>query len=79
MRTAPKSIDEETKTSVIFCQLQLAQVKEVQEAVAVADDDNELDTALLQLIISLLAQETSQLGLYKSLVMHYLAVRSVNV
>ena len=71
-------MDEETETGVIFCQLQLAQVKEVREAVAVADDDNELDTALLRLIISLLAQETSQLGLYESPVMHYLAVRGVD-
>src|SRR5271156_1463625 len=78
MRTAPESMDEETETGVIFCELQLAQVKEVREAVAVADDDNELDTALLKLIISLLAQETSQLGLYESPVMHYLAVRGVD-
>ena len=43
-----------------------------------AENDNELNTALLGLIISLLAQETSQLSLYKSLVMHYLAVQGVD-
>ena len=44
------------------------------EAVA----DNQLDNALMELIISLLAQDTSQLLLYKSPVMHYLAIRGVN-
>jgi superfamily II DNA helicase RecQ len=80
IRTAPESIDEETKTGVTFSKLQLTYVKTVQEAVAVAvaDDNNELDTALMGLIISLLAQETSQMLLYESPVMHYLAIRGVN-
>jgi len=80
IRTAPESVDEETETGVMFSQLQLACAKSVREAVAVAvaDDDHELDTALMGLIVSLLAQDTSQLRLYESPVMHYLAVRSVN-
>jgi len=83
MRTAPESVDDindKTKTGVTFSELQLEYVKKVREAVAVAmaDDDNELDTALMGLIISFLAQDTSQLLLYESPVMYYLAVRSVN-
>lgn len=61
----------------MFSELQLIYVKKVQEAVAVADDDK-LDTALMGLIVTLLAQDTSQLLLYESPVMHYLAVRGVN-
>ena len=77
MRTAPESVDDETETGVTFSELQLAYVKDVREAAAVADD-NKLDTALMGLILSLLAQETSQLLLYESPVMHYLAIRGVN-
>ena len=49
-------------------------------AVAAAAEavDNQLDNALMGLIISLLAQDTSQLLLYASPVMHYLAIRGVN-
>jgi hypothetical protein len=80
MRTAPESFEEETETGVIFSELQWSYIKQVREAVAEAeaDNDNELDTALMGLIISLLAQDTSQLLLYESPVMHYLAVRGVN-
>jgi len=80
MRTAPESFEEETETGVIFSELQWSYIKQVREAVVVAeaDDDNELDTALMGLIISLLAQDTSQLLLYESPVMHYLAVCGVN-
>ena len=48
------------------------------EAVAAAAADNQLDNTLMGLIISLLAQDTSQLLLYESPVMHYLAIRGVN-
>ena len=48
------------------------------EAVAEEAVDNQLDNALMGLIISLLAQDTSQLLLYESPVMHYLAIRGVN-
>ena len=40
--------------------------------------DDELDTRLMKLILSLVTQDTSQLFLYESPVMHYLAVRSIN-
>lgn len=40
--------------------------------------DDELDTRLMKLIISLITQDTSQLFLYESPVMHYLAVRGIN-
>ena len=40
--------------------------------------NDELDTRLMKLIISLVTQDTSQLFLYESLVIHYLAVRSIN-
>jgi hypothetical protein len=46
--------------------------------IAAAVAENHLDHAVMALIISLLAQDTSQLLLYESPVMHYLAVRSVN-
>jgi hypothetical protein len=51
MRTAPESvddIDDKTETGVIFSELQLKYVKKVREAVAItiADNNNELDTAL---------------------------------
>jgi superfamily II DNA helicase RecQ len=48
------------------------------EGIAVAVADNKLDNAVMALIMSLLAQDTSQLLLYESPVMHYLAVRGVN-
>jgi superfamily II DNA helicase RecQ len=79
IRTAPE-VDEDTETGITFSELQLLRVRNVREAVAVseAENDDELDTALLALIVSLLCQDTSQLRLYESPVMHYLAVRSVN-
>jgi hypothetical protein len=40
----------------------------------VADNNNKLDMAVMRLIISLLAQNTSQLLLYESPVIYYLAV-----
>ena len=78
IRTAPESIEEKTETGVVFSELQLEQVQHIREAVAVADNDNELDVAVMRLIINLLAQDTSQLLLYESPVMHYLAVRGVD-
>jgi len=78
IRTAPESIDDETETGVMFSELQLVCVKSVREAVAVAVVDSKLDSALMGLIISLIPQDTSQLLLYQSPVMHYLAVRGVN-
>ena len=45
---------------------------------AAAAADNQLDNILMGLIISLLAQDTSQLLLYESLVIYYLAIRGVN-
>jgi hypothetical protein len=62
IRTTPES-DEDTETGVTFCELQLLQVRNIREAVAVAaaKNDDELDTVLLGLIISLLCQDTSQL------------------
>jgi len=62
--TASKSIDNKTKTGVMFSKLQLVCVKSVQEAVAVAVVDSKLDSALIRLIISLIIQDTSQLLLY---------------
>ena len=78
MRTAPESIDNKIETGVKFSELQLVSVQDVQDAVAVAMADSKLDSALMRLIISLIAQDTSQLLLYESPVMHYLAVRGVN-
>lgn len=81
-------MDDETETGVIFSELQLEYVQRVREAVVVAEAvvegvaegvvDTRLDSVVMGLIISLLAQETSQLRLYKSLVMHYLAVRAID-
>jgi hypothetical protein len=64
MRTAPESvnnIDNKTEIRVTFSELQLKYVKKVREAVAIAiaNDDNKLDMALMGLIISLLAQDTN--------------------
>lgn len=77
IRTAPASVDTETKTGVIFSILQLEEVQNIREAVAMADDTR-LDVAVMRFIISLLAQNTSQLLLYESPVMYYLAVRGVD-
>jgi hypothetical protein len=41
-------------------------------------EDQQLDIALMGLIIALIAQETSQLLLYESPIMHYLAIRGIN-
>ena len=84
IRTAPESEDDEieTETGVTFSVTQLIEIQNVREvvaAVAVAEaDDSQLDTALMGLILSLLMQETSQLPLYESPVMHYLAIRGVD-
>ena len=56
----------------------LQQPEAEAEAEAVVVDDETLDSLLMELIISLLTQETSQLPLYESPVMHYLAIRGVN-
>ena len=45
---------------------------------AITVTNDELDTRLMKLIISLVTQDTSQLFLYESPVMHYLAIRSIN-
>jgi hypothetical protein len=55
MYTTLKSIKEETKTRVKFSKLQLVYVKNIQEAITITDNNNELDVALIRLIISLLA------------------------
>ena len=78
MRTAPESIDDETETGVIFSAVQLLEVKNVQEALAEADDGSTLDTAVFRLILRLITQNTSQLARYEPPVMHYLAVRSID-
>jgi hypothetical protein len=83
MRADPEP-GNESKTGATFSDMQLRYITEVKEAVAVADEvadkeaDNHLDNALMALIISLLAQETSQLLLYKSPVMYYLAICSIS-
>ena len=78
--TALESVNKEAETVITFSKLQSVYVKNIQEAVAVtvADNNNELDIALVGLIISLLANDTSRLLLYKSPVMHYLTVRGIN-
>jgi hypothetical protein len=88
MRAAPKELGEESETGVTFSDEQWACIQDVREilqqpeaeaeAEAVAVDDETLDSLLMELIISLLTQETSQLPLYESPVMHYLAIRGVN-
>jgi hypothetical protein len=61
MRIASEFSNKETKTGVTFSELQLIYVKNIWEAVAVAvaKDDDKLNMALMGLIISLFAQETS--------------------
>ena len=82
MRTAPEHLADETITGVTFSELQLTHIMNLRGAVAVAEagaeDTTELDTAVMGVIITLLTQDTSQLLLYESPVMHYLAIRSVN-
>ena len=51
---------------------------DINRGIAVAVAENYLNNALMALTISLLAQDTSQLLLYKSPVMHYLAIRGIN-
>lgn len=77
MRTAPAS-NEDTETGVVFSELQRQEVGNIRKAVAVAVADDKLDIAVMRLIISLLCQDTSQLQLYESPVMHYLAIRGVD-
>ena len=79
MRTAPTSIDEETETGVRFTEAQLSCVSDVRVAVAVDDaDEDELDSTVMALIISLLGQKIIQASQYHLPVMHYLAVRGVD-
>ena len=77
-RTVPDIFEDDTETGITFSEDQWQCVKDVHEGVAMAVTDNELDTRLMKLIISLVTQDTSQLFLYESPVMHYLAVRSIN-
>jgi hypothetical protein len=77
MRTAPES-DEDTETGITFSELQLDEVNNVRAAVAMAVTEDKLDVAVMRLIISLLCQDTSQLLVYESPVMHYLAIRGIN-
>ena len=58
MRTTPE-FDEDTETEVTFSDLQLLQVRNVREAVVVAGNDDEVNTAVIGLIMSLLMQDTS--------------------
>lgn len=79
IRTAPNSFEDDTATGVTFTKNQWECIKEVQEAAAVAvADDDELDNRLMKLIVNLITQETSQLTMYESPVMHYLAVRGID-
>ena len=88
MRAAPEEPGEESETGVVFSAIQWVCIQDIRkilqqpvaDAEAVAEEavDNQLDNALMGLIISLLAQDTSQLLLYESPVMHYLAIRGVN-
>ena len=66
MYTAPKSINNETKTKIgiMFSLLQLVHIKDIQEAVVVAvamtdNNNNKLNIVVLGLMISLLIQDTS--------------------
>ena len=61
MRIASTSIDEETETGVRFTEAQLSCVSDVRVAVAVDDaDEDELDSTVIALIISLLGQKIIQ-------------------
>jgi hypothetical protein len=84
LRAAPEEPGEDSETGVIFSAEQWIYLQDVREilqqptAVAVAVADDKLDSMLLGLIVSLLAQDISQLPMYESPVMHYLALRGVN-
>jgi hypothetical protein len=77
MCTAPES-DEDTETGITFSELQLDEVNNIRAAVVMAVTEDKLDVAVMRLIISLLCQDTSQLLVYESPVMHYLAIRGIN-
>ena len=66
-----------TETGITFSEYQQQCVKDVQVGVVIIVTNNELDTRLMKLIISLVTQDTSQLFLYESPVIHYLAVCSI--
>lgn len=90
IRAAPEEPGNDSETGVVFSAAQWVYIQDVREilqqpvvvaeAKAMADTvaDNHLDNALMGLIVSLLAQDTSQLLLYESPVMHYLAIRGVS-
>jgi hypothetical protein len=85
IRAAPEEPGEDSETGVTFSAEQWICIQNVREMlkqlVAVEEaetEDYELTMALMGLIITLITQDTSQLLLYESPVMHYLAVRSVN-
>ena len=77
-RTATASVHSETETGVTYSAVQLSAVEEVRAAVAVPDNDYHIDSALMGVIISLIGQDMSQVRLYESPVMHYMAVRSID-
>lgn len=78
-RTATGSGDEPTETGVTYSVAQRREIGKVRRAVAVPDNDAQIDSALMGVIISLLGQDMSQVRLYESPVMHYMAVRSIDL
>lgn len=90
MRTAPKdSWEQETETGVTYTELQWDRVLEVRttlsarpdDTVAVAeevDPEPQLTTAVMGLVLSIVTHDTSQVSLYTSPLMHFLAVCGVN-
>ena len=79
IRTAPDSFKDDTATGITFTADQWQCIKDVQDAAAVAvADKHELDTRLIKLILILITQETSQLYLYESPIIHYLAMRGID-
>ncbi len=90
MRTAPEDTwEEESETGVKYTEQQWRSIDEVRYllddkpvVVAVTDGDAKgdtvLDTALMGLIVSIITQDTSQIPLYASPLMHFLAVCGVD-
>ena len=88
MRTVPKeSWEDESETGVKYTERQWNRVQELRTlldqrpgavAVAVAEDDHKLDTAVMGLIQSIVTQDTSRVPLYESPLMHFLAVCGID-
>jgi hypothetical protein len=82
MRTVPEDFEDETETGVVYTQEQWEAAVAIQETLGsdVTDnDDSQLTSQLMRLCQLVIEQDLSKLKLYDCPLMHYLAIRGIDV